>query len=377
MVGKLYAVCLIFLMLSACQRDHAATEHSRDENISVTVVTLKEQSVTLTRELTGRAIASVVAEIRPQADGIVQQLSFQEGGIVHAGQTLYQLDDALYRADVASNQASLNRSLATLEAARLNARRSAALFRHNAVSRQDNETAQSALKEAEADVALARATLERSRIMLGYTRIVAPVSGKIGKSSVTQGALVNANQSVALARVQQLDPIHIDLNQSSTELLQLRKALRQGSLNDTRAIPVTVLLEDGTVYPHTGQLIFSESSVDPETGRYTLRVTVPNPDDILLPGTYVRAVISYGERKQAILAPQQSIVRDARGTASAHVVKPDGTVEQRTVRTDRTLGDQWLIDEGLQAGDRVIVEGLQKLRAGVVVHAAEAKVTSD
>lgn len=320
MVGKLYAVCLIFLMLSACQRDHAATEHSRDENISVTVVTLKEQSVTLTRELTGRAIASVVAEIRPQADGIVQQLSFQEGGIVHAGQTLYQLDDALYRADVASNQASLNRSLATLEAARLNARRSAALFRHNAVSRQDNETAQSALKEAEADVALARATLERSRIMLGYTRIVAPVSGKIGKSSVTQGALVNANQSVALARVQQLDPIHIDLNQSSTELLQLRKALRQGSLNDTRAIPVTVLLEDGTVYPHTGQLIFSESSVDPETGRYTLRVTVPNPDDILLPGTYVRAVISYGERKQAILAPQQSIVRDARGTASAHCV---------------------------------------------------------
>ena len=292
--------------------------------------------------------------------------------MVQKGQTLYQLDDALYRADVTSNQASLNRSLATLEAARLNARRTASLFQHNAVSRQDHETAQSNLKEAEADVQLARATLERSRIMLGYTRVVAPINGKIGKSSVTQGALVNANQTAALARIQQLDPIHIDLNQSSNELLQLRKALRQGSLSDTRAIPVTVMLEDGTPYPHTGQLIFSESSVDPETGRYALRITVPNPEHMLLPGTYVRAVVSYGERKQAILAPQQSILRDAKGTASAKVAKPDGTVEERPILTNRTIGDQWLIDEGLMAGDRVIVEGLQKLRAGVVVHATEA-----
>lgn len=377
MVGKLCSACLVFWTLSGCQQDRTSTEDTREETLRVTVVTLKEQPVTLTRELAGRAIASVVAEIRPQADGIVQQLSFEEGGLVREGQTLYQLDDALYRADVESNQASLNRSLATFEAARLNARRSAALFRHNAVSRQDNETAQSALKEAEADVQLARAALERSRIMLGYTRIVAPVNGKIGKSSVTQGALVNANQSTALARIQQLDPIHIDLNQSSSELLQLRKALLQGSLSDTRAIPVTVMLEDGTTYPHTGQLIFSESSVDPETGRYALRITVPNPDHMLLPGTYMRAVISYGERKQAILAPQQSILRDAKGTASAQLVKPDGTVEQRAVQTNRTIGDQWLIDEGLKAGDRVVVEGLQKLKAGVVVHAAEATTAND
>lgn len=372
MVGTLCSACLIFWTLSGCQQDRTPTEQAHEETVSVTVVTLKEQSVTLTRELTGRAVASLVAEIRPQADGIVQQLLFDEGGVVQKGQTLYQLDDALYRADVTSNQASLNRSLATLEAARLNARRTASLFHHNAVSRQDHETAQSNLKEAEADVQLARATLERSRIMLGYTRVVAPINGKIGKSSVTQGALVNANQTAALARIQQLDPIHIDLNQSSNELLQLRKALRQGSLSDTRAIPVTVMLEDGTPYPHTGQLIFSESSVDPETGRYALRITVPNPEHMLLPGTYVRAVVSYGERKQAILAPQQSILRDAKGTASAKVAKPDGTVEERPILTNRTIGDQWLIDEGLMAGDRVIVEGLQKLRAGVVVHATEA-----
>ncbi len=372
MVGTLCSACLIFWTLSGCQQDRTPTEQAHEETVSVTVVTLKEQSVTLTRELTGRAVASLVAEIRPQADGIVQQLLFDEGGVVQKGQTLYQLDDALYRADVTSNQASLNRSLATLEAARLNARRTASLFQHNAVSRQDHETAQSNLKEAEADVQLARATLERSRIMLGYTRVVAPINGKIGKSSVTQGALVNANQTAALARIQQLDPIHIDLNQSSNELLQLRKALRQGSLSDTRAIPVTVMLEDGTPYPHTGQLIFSESSVDPETGRYALRITVPNPEHMLLPGTYVRAVVSYGERKQAILAPQQSILRDAKGTASAKVAKPDGTVEERPILTNRTIGDQWLIDEGLMAGDRVIVEGLQKLRAGVVVHATEA-----
>ena len=372
MVGTLCSACLIFWTLSGCQQDRTPTEQAHEETVSVTVVTLKEQPVTLTRELTGRAVASLVAEIRPQADGIVQQLLFDEGGVVQKGQTLYQLDDALYRADVTSNQASLNRSLATLEAARLNARRTASLFQHNAVSRQDHETAQSNLKEAEADVQLARATLERSRIMLGYTRVVAPINGKIGKSSVTQGALVNANQTAALARIQQLDPIHIDLNQSSNELLQLRKALRQGSLSDTRAIPVTVMLEDGTPYPHTGQLIFSESSVDPETGRYALRITVPNPEHMLLPGTYVRAVVSYGERKQAILAPQQSILRDAKGTASAKVAKPDGTVEERPILTNRTIGDQWLIDEGLMAGDRVIVEGLQKLRAGVVVHATEA-----
>ena len=372
MVGTLCSACLIFWTLSGCQQDRTPTEQAHEETVSVTVVTLKEQSVTLTRELTGRAVASLVAEIRPQADGIVQQLLFDEGGVVQKGQTLYQLDDALYRADVTSNQASLNRSLATLEAARLNARRTASLFQHNAVSRQDHETAQSNLKEAEADVQLARATLERSRIMLGYTRVVAPINGKIGKSSVTQGALVNANQTAALARIQQLDPIHIDLNQSSNELLQLRKALRQGSLSDTRAIPVTVMLEDGTPYPHTGQLIFSESSVDPETGRYALRITVPNPEHMLLPGTYVRAVVSYGERKQAILAPQQSILRDAKGTASAKVAKPDGTVEERPILTNSTIGDQWLIDEGLMVGDRVIIEGLQKLRAGVVVHATEA-----
>ncbi len=370
---SIHSVVLPFIMLwlGGCGQ-HAAPQSPPQETVQVTVVTLKAQAVTLTRELPGRVSASLVAEVRPQVDGIVLRRLFTEGGMVKEGQALYQLDDATYRADLASSEAALARASATLHSARLNAARSAELVKIDAVSRQDNESAVAALQQADADVKAAKAAVERNRIVLAYARIVAPIGGQIGKSMVTQGALVNANQTSALATVQRLDPIHVDVSQSSNELLKLRKALAAGSLSDTRDVPVDILLEDGSLYPQAGRLAFSDISVDPATGSYSLRITVANPDHLLLPGTYVRALLSYGERKDGILAPQQGISRDAKGNATALVISDDGKVESRSVQAGSALGDQWLIDEGLRAGDRVIVEGLQKVKVGDTVQATEA-----
>lgn len=373
---QLIAVLLALFSLGGCEQQTTA-QNASQKTTPVTVVTLKTQPVILTRELPGRAVASLVAEIRPQVDGIVQRRLFTEGGKVKAGQTLYQLDDAIYRADLGNSEAALARAQATLHAARLTAVRSAELVKINAISRQDDENAGAALHQAEADLKAAKAAVDRNRILLDYARITAPISGQIGKSSVTQGALVNANQTTALATVQQLDPIYIDLNQSSSELLQLRKALAAGSVSDTRNVPVSILLEDGSTYPHTGKLAFSDLSVDPGTSSYSLRIVVSNPEHLLLPGTYVRALVSYGERKEGILVPQQGISRDAKGNAFALVVDKDNKVRLRQVQASRSIGDQWLVDSGLAAGERVIVEGLQKVSAGAMVQASEATITSN
>jgi len=360
------------LALAACQRSNAPAAAAGGAPGQVSVVTLQPQSVLLTRELPGRASASLVAEVRPQANGIVKRRLFTEGGTVKAGQPLYQLDDATYRADVASSEATLARAQATLETARLNARRSADLARIDAISRQDNENAAAALAQAEADLKAAQAALQRSTILLDYARITSPISGRIGKSAVTQGALVTANQANALATVQQLDPMYIDLTQSSSELLQLRQELAAGKLSAARDVPVQLLLEDGRRYPHDGKLAFSDVTVDPSTGSYYLRVTVPNPDNTLLPGMYLRAVVGSGRRDGALLVPQQGLTRDPKGDASVMVVNQDNKVEQRAVQVSRTIGDKWLVDGGLAAGDRVIVAGLQKVRAGMPVQATEA-----
>ena len=337
----------------------------------VGVVTLKAQSVTLTRELPGRTNPYLVAEVRPQATGIVKERLFTEGGSVKAGQPLYQLDDALYRAEVAAAKASLARAQATRDTAALNARRSAELVKIDAVSRQDDEVAQAALKQAEADVAATKAALDRAEINLAYARISSPISGRIGKSAVTPGALVTANQAAALATVQALDPIYVDVTQSSSELLELRKQLAAGRLKTARDLPVEIVLEDGTRHRQPGKLAFSEATVDPDTGSYTLRVVVPNPDQVLLPGIYVRAIIGGGVREGAILVPQRGIARDPKGNASAMLLNAEGKVEARPVKVSRTLGDQWLVEEGLAAGDRVIVEGLQKIAPGMPAKVAE------
>ena len=337
----------------------------------VTVVTLKPETVTLTRELPGRTTAFLVAEVRPQVNGLVGKRLFTEGSLVTQGQPLYQIDDASYRAQASQARAQLARAEATANASRLSAARITELAKVDAVSRQDLENAVAAQKQAEADVGAARAALEAANVTLGYARITAPISGRIGKSSVTQGALVSAGQTEALATVQQLDPIYVDVTQSAAELLQLRREQAAGRLQDNQSLPVDILLDDGTTFAQKGTLEFSEVSVDPTTGSYGLRVKVANPEGVLMPGMYVRAVIGGGVRANAIKVPMQGIARDAKGATSVMLVNKEGKVEPRPVRVSQTLGDAWLVEEGVQAGDKVIVEGLQKIGPGMPVHATE------
>lgn len=340
--------------------------------VPVTVVTLAPQTITLTRELPGRTQAFLVAEVRPQVDGIVKERLFTEGATVNVGQPLYQLDDATYRAEYASAKAALARAEASLHAARLKANRSALLVASNVVSKQDNETAVAVLEQAEADVAAAQAALQLAGVILGHARITSPITGRIGKSSVTQGALVTANQVEPLATVQQLDPVYVDLTQSSAEFLELRRSISAGRLEGAGDLPVKILLEDGTPHAEDGQLAFSGVTVDPGTGSVALRVVVPNPQNVLLPGMYVRALVGSGVRENAILVPQQGIARDPKGDTSAMVVGADGTAQVRPVKVSVAVGDKWLVEDGLAAGDQVIVEGLQKIQPGAPVEAAEA-----
>ncbi|AOS97910.1 Multidrug resistance protein MexA precursor [Microbulbifer aggregans] len=356
-------------LLAACGQEQGGRPAMVPE---VSVVTLEPRSVTLTRELPGRTNPYKVAEVRPQVHGLVQEQLFREGGIVDASQPLYQLDDATYQADFASANAELQSARAERNVARLKADRVANLVKSGAVSAQDHDSAQAALQQAEAAVAKATAAVQRARVNLEYARISAPIAGRIGKSSVTQGALVTANQSQALATIQQLDPIYVDLNQSTSELLSLRRAVEAGKVADARDLPVTILLDDGTAYEHRGELEFAEARVDPTTGSVLLRVVVPNPEHMLLPGMYVRAVIGRGLRQDAIVVPQQAVMRDPKGNTNAMVVNAENQVELRPVSVSQTIGDGWLVEEGLGAGDRVIVEGLQKVRPGVSVSAVEA-----
>jgi membrane fusion protein (multidrug efflux system) len=338
----------------------------------VTVVTLRPGTVTLTRELAGRTSPYRVAEVRPQVNGIIRERLFTEGGLVRAGEPLYQIDDALYRAQYESAQAALKKAQATVQAAKLAADRSQALVRVDAVSAQDNENAIAAQGQAEADVAAAQAALDSSRVTLGYARIVAPISGRIGKSSVTQGALVTANQDAALATIQQLDPIYVEVNQSSNDWLALKQEIDSGRVrSDGAGTPATIQLENGSTYGYQGKLQFADVTVDPTTGNFLLRAIVPNPKALLLPGMYVRAVLNEGQLQQGLLAPQQGITRDPKGNASALVVDSQGKVEPRTVQVSRAIGDQWLVESGLAAGDRVIVEGVQKVHPGSIVEPVE------
>lgn len=355
-------------LLTACGEDSAFLPPPP----AVTVVTLKAEPVALTRELPGRITPFLVAEVRPQVTGIVRDQLFVEGGLVEAGQPLYQLDDATYRADYNRARAALDRARVSLEVARTNEARASELAKTGVLSQQDGEGALAILHQAQADVGVAEAALASSKVMLDYARIVSPISGRIGKSSVTKGALVTANQSLPLATVQQLDPVYVDLTQSASELLELRREAAAGMLTETHDVPVTILLEDGSHYSHPGKMQFADVTVDQATGSFLLRVVVPNPDNFLLPGMYARALVSHGERRNALLVPQQGIARDPKGNATAMVVNPDGMVEPRTVQANRTIGDRWLIDAGLAPGDRVIIEGLQKVWPGAQVQATEA-----
>lgn len=336
----------------------------------VGVVTLKTEPVTLSSDLTGRVTGTMVSDVRPQVGGIIQKRLFKEGDDVKEGQVLYQIDPASYQASYDEAVAQWQNAVAAVKSSQLKAQRYAALVKEKGVSQQDADDAEATWKENVASVAQYRAAAESARIDLEYTRIRAPISGRIGISSVTPGALVTASQTTALATIRALDPIYVDLTQSSTQLMKLKK--QQAAGQKLGAIPVTVTLEDGTTYSHPGQLALTEVSVDESTGSVTLRAIFPNPDHELLPGMYVRASVSNGVRSEAILAPQQGITRDAKGNGTALVVDKDNKVESRQVVTDRVIGNKWLVTQGLQNGDRLITEGTNKVQPGMEVKVVEA-----
>lgn len=329
----------------------------------VGVMTLETQRVILQSQLPGRTTPSVISDVRPQVSGIVQARLFEEGSQVKAGQVLYRIDPSTYQAAHAQAKADLANAEATVTAAKLKHERYADLLSIEGVSRQEADDAQAAYQQALATVELKKAALQSTQINLNYTQVRAPVSGRIGKSSVTSGALVTANQETALATIRALDPIYVDLVQSSAELLNLRRLLETQGVKSGR-LNVRLKLEDGSDYAQAGTLKFQEVAVDETTGSVTLRAQFPNPDGVLLPGMYVRAVLDEAVQNAALLAPQQSITRDANGNAVAMVVGKDNRIEQRTVVTQRAIGHQWLISEGLNPGDLLVVEGLNKIRSG-------------
>ncbi len=364
--------------LSGCQKaggKQAGSERSAPE---VGTVTIFPREVELISELPGRISAYRMAEIRPQVNGIILQQQFTEGTHVNAGQLLYRIDPAPFQAAYDSARASLEMAKANLPSIRSRAERYRELLADKAVSQQDYDDAAAALNQVLAEIEYGRAAVEKARIDLDYTRVAAPISGRIGKSSVTEGALVTAYQPLALATVQQLDPAYVDVTQSADELLRLKRHLAAGRLSadqkDTKK--VQILLENGDRYPLKGMLQFRDVTVEPSTGSYTLRIVVPNPDHLLLPGMFVRAVITEGVVGDAMLAPQQAVSRTPKGEPEVLVVDPSGTVRQKILQVERAIGNQWLVSKGLSPGDRVIIEGRQNVRPGVRVSAVAVDATT-
>ncbi len=337
--------------------------------VEVGVVTIRPTSVTLTRELPGRTSAFRVAEVRARVNGIVLKRLFVEGSDVKEGQPLFLIDPAPYQAALEGARATLARAEATEANARLQAQRYADLVKDNAVSQQEYDAAVAGLKTAQADIAAARAAEQVARINVGYTAVTAPVSGRIGRSAVTEGAFVQAAQATLLATVQQLDRVYVDVPQSSTEVLRLRRELESGRLQGAGQgqAKVRLVTDDGREFPEVGALQFTDVSVDPGTGSVLLRALFPNPRGELLPGMFVRARIEEGIKPDALLVPQVGVTRDPKGTAVALVVGADQKVERRLLATDRVVGDAWLVTDGIKAGEQVIVDGLQKVRPGSLV----------
>jgi len=361
----------LFIVLAGCNSSPAAQgPPPQMPPPGVGIVTLKPESVTLQTELAGRTSASLTSDVRPQVSGIIKARRFDEGAQVKAGQVLYEIDAAMYRASYAEATANLASAKASLEAARLKNERFANLAKIEGVSKQEADDARAAFELAGTAVAQKQASLEVARINLDYTAIKAPITGRIGKSSVTAGALVTANQPQALATIRTLDPIYVDLTQSSEARLRLRAQLGTGGVQAGSA-KVKLKLGDGALYDRDGTLEFAEVAVDEATGSVTLRATFPNPDGMLLPGMYVRAVLDQAVATTAILAPQQGISHDPKGNATALVVGAGDKVEPRTLVADRAIGDRWLVTGGLAAGDRLIVEGLNKVGPGMPVHPVE------
>ncbi|MET0351853.1 MAG: efflux RND transporter periplasmic adaptor subunit [Rhizobacter sp.] len=371
-----FAALVFVAVLAACSKKEPPPP-PKPATVGVFTVTAGSQAIST--ELPGRTKARLIAEIRPQVGGIVLRRLFEEGARVKAGQVLYELDPATFRAAVTSAEAGVSKATATLGSARTTAARDAELVKIDAISQQQRDTSQAAAKQAEADLEVARAALQTARINLDRTRIASPIDGFVSVSTVTPGALVTANQEAALTTVQQLDPLYVDVVQSSAELLRLKRELADGTLQQRQGnadAPFKLVLEDGTPYAHPGRLKFSGVAVNPATGAVTLRGEIPNPDNLLMPGMYVRAQLETGVADQAILVPQQGVTRTPSGEASAWVIGAGNKVEARKLTVDRAIRDKWQVTAGLKPGDRVIVDGLQRTRVGATVNPVDASASA-
>ena len=352
-------------LLAACsgKKEAAAPAATTPE---VGIVTIQPTAQSLMAQLPGRTSAFMMAEIRPQANGIVEKRLFTEGALVKAGQPLYQLDDRSATAAVNSAQAALAKSKAVAQTARSNAARNAELVKIDAISRQVFDDSQATVAQTASDVAVAQAALDNAKVNLQYTRIASPIAGRVSISSVTPGALVTANQTAPLTSVVQLDPMYVDFTQSSTEMLQLQRDLAAGRFQrvDGDQVPVRIRLDDGSEYAHPAKLKFSGVIVNATTGTVTLRAQVPNPDGVLMPNMYVQAMLPTAVAPDALLVPQQSVTRDLTGKASVMVVGAEDKIEKRPLELDRAIGSQWLVGSGLKAGERVVVDGFQRVKVG-------------
>ena len=364
---RLAASCVSALSLAACEQGEASAPQT-PRPPTVGFVTIAPETLPMTTELPGRVAATRVAEVRPRVSGIVTEQIFQQGATVNQGDVLYRIDSAPFQAQVDSAEATLRRAQAAQLDARQIAERQDQLRKSNVTTRQEYDSAVARLAQADADVAVAAAGLVSAKLNLQYSNVIAPISGRIGRALITEGALVSANGSENLATIQQLDPIYADFTQPAADLIRLRKALADGSLttsaNEAR---VGLRLEDGTEYRHPGRLLFSEAAVDATTGQVTLRGEFPNPDGELLPGMYVRVEVEQGVRNASLAVPQQAVQRNAAGQASLLVVTNENKIEQRSVVVGRSAGQRWIIEQGVHAGERVVVDGFQRARAGTTV----------
>lgn len=380
-VARAVAGSLLAVSLAAAGCNRSADKSQHLDPVEVGVITLAPSAVALTRELPGRVSAYRVAEVRARVTGIILKRHFTEGNDVKAGERLFEIDPAPYRAARDIAQAQMARAQAAEGTARLLAQRELELVKEHAVSKQECDNAVAAQKVAEADVEAGRAAVETATINLGYTSVTSPVTGRIGRSFVTEGAFVKAEQATLLAIVQQLDPVYVDVTQSSMELLRLRRELEKSRLRDAGSsggsANVTVMLEDGTAYEQIGTLQFSDVTVEPSTGSVILRALFPNPERVLLPGMFVTARLDQAMHPQALLVPQRAVSRDQKGQPVVMIVNSQGKVEQRSIETSQVVNESWLISSGLSAGDQVIVDGLQKVRPGVPVKpvSVEARVS--
>jgi len=371
----LAATTAALLALAGCQEKEEQKQAAPAyPPAQVAVVTTSAGPVTITNDLPGRIAATRVSEVRPRVTGIVIQRVFEQGSMVKEGDVLYRIDPASFQVQVESAEGTLRRAKAVQLQARQSADRQEQLKKSNVASAQQYDDAVATLAQADADVAIAEAGLATAQLNLQYASVTAPISGRIGRALITEGALVSANGTENLATIQQLDPVYADFTQSATDLIRLRKAMKTGAVSgDPNEAKVHLLMDDGSPYPHVGRLLFSEAAVDETTGQVTLRGEFPNPDGDLLPGMYVRVLIEQGIEQNAISVPAQAIQRDTAGNAQLYVVKADDTAELRPVTTGQVSGDRWVISKGLDVGEKVIVEGFQKVRPGAKVAPADWK----